>query len=78
MKKGFNLKRGSGSRKVNKHACLCVVAQQAEGENIKIEHLPGADGAGLCCSAGERLSWVNSWDQKKRKVGEKRKQVIPE
>lgn len=74
MKKGFNLKWGSGSRKMNKHTCLCAVAQQAERENVKIEHLPGADGAdgaGFCCSARGRLSWVNPWDQKKRKVGEK-------
>lgn len=57
---------------MNKHTCLCAVAQQEEGENVKIEHLPGADGAGLCCNAGERLSLrVNPWDQKNRKVGKK-------
>lgn len=56
---------------MNKHTCLCAVAWQAEGENVKIEHLAGADGAGLCCSAGGRLSWVNPWHQKNRKVGKK-------
>lgn len=53
---------------MNKHTCLCAVAQQVEGENIKTEHLPGAFGADLCCSAGGRLSWVNLWHQKNRKV----------
>lgn len=37
---------------MNKHTCLCAVAQQTEGENVNTEHLPDADGAGLCCSAG--------------------------
>lgn len=51
---------------MNKQTCLCAVAQQAEGENIKIEHLAGAFGADLCCSAGliHGIRKIGKWGKK--------------
>ena len=43
-KKYLILKHGSGSTKMNKHTCLYTVAQWAQEEDGKMEHLSGADG----------------------------------
>lgn len=52
MKKVFNLKRGSGSKKVNKGTRWCAVAQEEDAET---EHLPGADGTRWF------VLWLQSW-----------------
>lgn len=44
MKKVFNLKRVSGSKKMNKGTCLYAVAQRVQEEDVKMEHWPGTGG----------------------------------
>lgn len=62
MKKVFNLKHVSGSKKMNKGTCLYAVAQRAQRRMLRWSTGPALMVlAGLCfgCSAGGRLSWVN-------------------
>lgn len=56
MKKGFNLKWESRSRKMNKHTCLCAVAQQEEGKTLRLSTCLVL--MVLVCAAVLREGWV--------------------